>query len=233
MATFTQRGSGQYVAGEAHYLHLPKQGFSTRKACIVHGGGGQRNTETAPPNNGVQSALADRGIASIGADFADGYTFGSDTGVTRVGQLATYVSGIGAPSDKYLLYGASMGFCTLANWAWRNQSKVAAFAGVIPLCDLADVHDNNRDGFAAQIETAYGGLAAYQAAIGTHNPLTWASDLKFPIKIWYSTDDPRTIPSATLAFAAASGAQLVSMGAIGHTAVDRTGEVVDFLDRYA
>lgn len=233
MATFTERGSGEYVTGEGHYLHLPKRGFSGRYVCIVHAGRTQTHTVTAPPANSVQAALADRGIASIGADFSTGTTWGNDTSITRVGQLITWLTGRGAPSTKYLLYGVSMGSLVLLNWARANASQVAAYAGVIPAVDLADLHDFNRGGYAAEIETAYGGAAGYTAAVATHNPATATASFTFPVRVWYSTNDPVCIPSTATTFASATGGTAVPIGALGHATDDRTAELVEFFTAYA
>ncbi len=101
---------------------------------------------------------------------------------------------------------------------------------MIPTLDLAYVHDNDIGSSAAGIETAYGGLAAYQAALPTHNPAQYAATLNtVPQHIVYSTDDTFTIEATTLAYAATVGAVLQSQGAVGHTVTIDPYETCMFL----
>jgi alpha-beta hydrolase superfamily lysophospholipase len=80
---------------------------------------------------------------------------------------------------------------------------------------------------AAQIDTAFGGNAAYLAAVGTSNPMTRAASFQgVPVKLWYSTDDP-SVPTAHVAsFATAAGAPTASLGAVGHSAGSLTAEAL-------
>ena len=111
------------------------------------------------------------------------------------------------------------------------MASVAAIALITPVVDVDDIHDNNRNGYAAEIEARYGGLAAFDAALPTHNPVAFAGQLAgIPIKVWISSNDPVVIPATVDAFAAGSGAAVASLGAVGHTAGALDGaDVASFL----
>ena len=116
-------------------------------------------------------------------------------------------------SGKVHLLGISAGATAAFNWAKANPSLVQSILGVVPAIDIQDIHTNNRGGFAAEIATAYGGAPA-DADNPADNAATFAS---IPHKLLYATDDPICTAAAVTAFAAASGAKLHSLGAIGHT----------------
>jgi pimeloyl-ACP methyl ester carboxylesterase len=145
----------------------------------------------------------------------------------------TNASGGAAKTDKCLLVGGSMGGLMAVNWAYRNPTKVAAVALIIPVLDLEDVYTNNRGGLASQITAAYGGAPDY----ATRSPIQLASGLAgIPTKVWYATDDPVTPNIATnTTFAGSVGVSASTrlMGAVGHTfsAVD-ADEVMTFLAPY-
>jgi hypothetical protein len=91
--------------------------------------------------------------------------------------------------------------------------------------DPQDIDTNNRGGFSASIQAAWGG-AVPDASCPAKNT---ASFTGFPIKVWYTSDDPVCIPSVVTTFASAVGATTVNLGAVGHTGttIDPT-QVVSF-----
>jgi alpha-beta hydrolase superfamily lysophospholipase len=122
----------------------------------------------------------------------------------------------GAKAGKVLVYGGSMGALTALVWAMNNPTLVLGVGGIIPVVNLADVHDNNRGGHAASIETAYGGAAGYAAAVAAHNPAANPGLLaSMPIKLWTGGNDAVATPGAASAFVAAVGsnASVTSLGA--------------------
>jgi alpha-beta hydrolase superfamily lysophospholipase len=141
-------------------------------------------------------------------------SWGNDDAIDSVDKSLGWlgaVDGQRCRDDKVFLAGASMGTLTTLNWARQHLDKVAAVALCVPAVSLADLHDRNVQGWKTEIETAYGGAAAYTAAVPTHDPLTYASELVgLPIKLWYSPDDPVIAPAKVEAFAAAVGAELVA-----------------------
>jgi predicted alpha/beta hydrolase family esterase len=238
----TSVGTGEYVAGETHMgASGPRVVAASRRGVVIHGGRGQSALSNMPPDL-ITQALVAMGAPVLYGDFVDGRTWGSDLGQTRLGQLWTLQkNNFGAKNDKVVLYGSSMGALVVLNWARANPASVAAIALVIPATDLRDLHDNAASrgaaaaGAAAEIETAYGGAAAYAAAATAHNPAENAASYRgLPMKIWYSGDDPTCLPSITTAFASGAGAEAQNIGNFGHGSNSAyAGSVVDFLGSYA
>jgi predicted alpha/beta hydrolase family esterase len=166
------------------------------------------------------------GFPVLTSDFGGPSTWGNDTSRTAMTAAATWMmSQPGAMTDKVSLYGGSMGCLTVLNWAISNPTKVASIVLVLPAVSLADLHDNRQistpGDIAAFIDTAYGNHAGYVAALPTHDPNTTANRAALaalPIQVWYSTNDPIADPTIAQSFAAATGAELRSLGAVGHSA---------------
>lgn len=163
-------------------------------------------------------------------------TWGNSTIRTRISSARTLLNTrFGATTDKVLLSGSSMGGLNVLSWAIQNPTLVKAIALATPAVNLDYMHDNNVGGYAAEIDTAYGGLAAYNAAVAAHDPYQNTATLSgIPMKLWYSTDDPFIDPSHVTTFASAVGASTVNMGAVGHTLPSQAfNEVSGFLAEYA
>lgn len=169
-------------------------------------------------------AWADAGLVAIHGDFGGISTWGNDTAQARIDDGWAWIkANLPCATDKVLLVGDSMGGLDLLNWAHAHPSAVAGIALCFSVFDLADVHDNNYSpsfypsGTKAPIETAYGGLAGYQAAEPTHNPNRHPGDFSgIPIFIQYSSNDPICMPSITESFGAACGATMDNEGAVFH-----------------
>jgi pimeloyl-ACP methyl ester carboxylesterase len=174
--------------------------------------------------------LADAGFHQIAGDLsqtATQGTFGNSTSATRVGQLRAYLQGtLGAAAGPVDLRSGSGGFAAAVRYAKANPANVRTIIGMNPLVDLRDLHDNNRGGFAAEVETAFGGAAGYAADVASGNasePGTLGPLAAIPILLFYARDDPY-IPVATVTafraavLAAGGSCEIESMGAVGHTA---------------
>jgi hypothetical protein len=121
-------------------------------------------------------------------------------------------------ASKVLLHGGSQGSLHALAWGMRNAARVAAIACPLPIPSLAAMHDSpGAPSYAAEIEAAYGNLAGYQAAVASHDPDQNRAAFTMPIGFWYSNNDPTAPPAPALAFAAAVGASVTDMGAIGHS----------------
>lgn len=215
----TSHGVGQVHVGEGHTFMYRRDycANGTQRGCLFVHGAGVDNTQILSAYRDVPAAIARAGIPVLACDLA-GDNWGNDTGQARLTEAKTFMqTQFGTASGPCLVYAGSMGGLTALNWQRNNPTLVSAIHGTIMATDLADLHDNDRLGSAAGIETAYGGLAAYNAAVATHNPALFASGYStLPIRITYSTNDPAVVPATITAFAAASGATLVSVGAQGH-----------------
>lgn len=177
-------------------------------------------------------------LAAKGAIFSGGYAgyaWGNDASLAFMDSGKTYLQGeLGAKAGGVYLIGGSGGAITVCNWARAHLSSVKAIALNIGPPNIEIMRSTNRGGYQAEIEAAYGGNAAWQAARPTHNPVEFASVFNgvIPIKMWYSTDDPTVLPAEVQAFATAAGAELVSMGAIGHSVNTSAQVVLDFFDEH-
>lgn len=237
----TSKGFGQYAAGEGHVGVYPRlrPTIQRRGVIVTHGHGADHTSPVFGPYGvppGVPAALADAGMPVLSIDAGGTQPWGNDTSIARVADGWSYIkSQFGAKSDQVLIYGASMGALIALNWAKANPGLVAAMALHLPVTDLADIHDNNRIGYAVEIETAFGGAAGYAAAIAAHNPIANASAFSdIPIKMWYASNDTVVMPATVDAFASATGAKKASLGAVGHTTNTLDpGEVLAFLRPYA
>lgn len=235
--------TGRYVASENFIGAFGRrQKAGAKRGVLISGGLNQTALSNMPPDH-VTGMLTDDAIPVGYADYSNGATWGNDTGRDRVGQAWTFLkSEFGAKTDKVCLYGSSGGAITLLRWAFENPTNVACFVGLIPTTNLVDSHDNNRGGFAANIETAHGisGTYAGNATITTRDPAQHASSLtSFPIRLYYSNNDTIILPFTVTDFAAAvnaagGNATTVNMGDFGHGANPiYADELAGFLARYA
>lgn len=221
MTIQTRYGTSIYVAGESHTLILPRLASSLRGAIFGHGANRPASdgaNRSAPYGIIPRNMAEDRMV--IYPDLGGLYNWGNDTSISRVGSARTYLISEGAPSDKIILVGASMGAVAVCNWARQNPTLVQSLILFIPAVDVEDLRANNRDGVQASIETAYTNNAGWQAARTTHNPIEYAAaDLAgkgFDIKVYYSSNDPVCLPVLVESFIALVGAESHNLGAVGH-----------------
>lgn len=140
------------------------------------------------------------GFICLGGILGGGLAFGNNTFIASVDSIiAASAARYGTRTDKIGFYGGSMGGCAL-NWMWRNPSKVAFAALMIPLISLDDVHTDNEFGFGDAIDNAYnpainpgeaaGGYAVNGAA---HDPFLNMNSIKpfgHRLSIWPGVIDP-------------------------------------------
>jgi predicted esterase len=223
---------GTYVASETAYVLWGSRAKAAAAQGVVYCQG-SHSLGSALKGDTTLEYVVESGFVAVCGDLSQTTsqgTFGNDTARTRVGQLKSFVQGASSPlvaaSGKVHLLGASGGAAAAINYARANPTLVASMYLVVPLVDLADVHDNDRGGYAAEIETAYGGGAGYTAAVASHNPSASGNQAALsgvPMKIAYSTNDT-LIPSATvtayrdLVNAAGGTCTITSLGAVGHAA---------------
>lgn len=235
---------GGYVAAEASsafYGRLYKRDGTRRPVIYFTGGPGDARDYLTASSSGKQIApvLADAGIPVISAAFGGAALWGNDISQARIGQLWTYVkTQLGTKADKFVGIGVSKGATALLNYMRANPGNVAAFVGIVPAVNMTDIHDNNRGGNQASIDTAYG--AAWAANAATHDPslntATHASQA-IPTKLINGDSDVVVIPSTVSAFASAVGATLVTKAGTDHLAtapaIDPVEDVLRFVGPYA
>lgn len=231
-------GVGGYVAGESHILLCDRTTKPGAPGVLICTG----SHSTAPStmiNDGLDRAiaLAKAGFVVMSGDhgqpFPGGYgTYGNDTAITRIGQMRTFLQSsarhISASSGKIHLTGGSGGCAAAINFALRNPAFVASMSLMLPLIDLEDIYNNRTDATVtqAEIDTAYGGHAAYLAAVATHSPKRQDKTplANIPIRMFYAdANDPYISLQSVFDFrdevnGLGGNVSLVNLGGVGHNA---------------
>lgn len=223
MRLVTSYGTGEYAVGEAHAYtarRLRRPGDDARLVIQCHG----RDATALEGLDAVYGAAA-RGLADLGypvlsIDAGGKRTWGNDASINAVVNAVAWARAnrfaVSATKDPIII-GVSMGGATALNYARAHDA--AAVVSLIGAVDVDDLHDRNYNGFAAEIEAAWGGAAAYEAAKLTHNPIDNLAqfDGSVPTCFWYSDTDPVTPLAKVQQAAELAGGNLFSMGAIGHS----------------
>lgn len=156
-------------------------------------------------------------------------SWGVDAAQAEVTQLLIMLNQkFGTNPNRVLLLGDSMGTVLALNWARANPTKVAAIALLLPIPDLAYAHsDPQGNVLSTAINTAYGSLAAYQAAEPTHNPSRFPAAYKdMHIRFFSCSDDPVGSAQEVNDFVAEVQAQGGS-GSIAHQSMGAHGHTID------
>ena len=106
----------------------------------------------------------DAGIAVAGIDV--GESFGSPAGGALYSALYDAMTGKRGYSPKPVLLGRSRGGLMTLSWAAANPEKVAGFAGIYPVCNLASYPGVAQAAAAYETEPA-----ALQARLAEYNPV--------------------------------------------------------------
>lgn len=210
--------------------------------CHGHGGVGEIDgidpTTIGPINTAIVNTL---GCPIVSMDMGGTATWGNDTATAKMTNAIAQLTAISAKTTKIVLMGGSMGTLTVLGSILKGTitaSQVAAIALFVGVPDLGVFHDANRGGFAAEIETAYGGTAAYNAAVVAHDPAQNPSAFAgLPIRFWNGTADTTAPISDAQSFCTAVGAtaSVVSVSGGTHTTTTGlvpSGDVVTFLRPY-
>lgn len=156
-------GEAFFVAGRTAFL-IPGKGTASlpRKPWVWY-------APTLPglPNQAEQWMFAkfrDAGIAVAGIDV--GESFGSPAGCTLYSALYDEMTGKRGYSPKPVLLGRSRGGLMTLSWAVANPDKVAGFAGIYPVCNLASYPGVANAAAAYELEADL-----LQARLAEHNPV--------------------------------------------------------------
>ena len=117
-----------------------------------------------PEERWMFEKFLESGIAVAGIDVGESY--GSPTGRELFAQLHAEMTEKRGYSRKPVLLGRSRGGLMTLSWAAENPDKVAAFAGIYPVCNIASYPGVSKAAPAYEMTTE--GL---QSALDTHNPI--------------------------------------------------------------
>lgn len=212
------KGNGNAVAGQDDYLWTPDNplpGAPCVVLCHPHQGVPYDAFAgvATPSSTKVAAALAAAGFVVIGGDMA-GDNWGNDAGLATIPQMIAYAaSKTGCPTSHSFLGAQSMGGIAMVRYAAANPAKVLGCFGLLPATNVKWIYDNNVNGAAAAIATAWGGAPADVQALAA--PLIKAG--KVPGWTFYSTADLSVRPVDSTGFATAAGWQASAIDAtLGH-----------------
>lgn len=172
------------------------------------------------PYNDFVYQLVRYGCICLSIDAGGRYNWGGPLAVSAIASAKTYLQGtLGAAAGQVALVGISMGATGAINYARQYPAEVSGLALMYPAVDIEDILIAQPQ-LEGEVNGAYGASDATTRA--PHDPAQNVADLldggnlRWPMKLWYSTNDPVCRQDAVLAFAAATGAETESVGADGH-----------------
>lgn len=220
--------TGIISATEVHALVPPANmtaGTSFRLLVGLHGAGSSAGLEIGIL--GGKSNYTLRSLAFSQAGFyqlwlnGNGGDWANDTAQTALTTAWNWAkANLPIKTDGFVTYGNSAGNPWGLIWAKNNPGIVLAHAGSLPVVDIQDIHDNNRQSLAASIEVAANGSAGTisDSWYASHSPVRNQSSLaSLPQKYWYSDTDTVALPSLSNSYASSVGASLVNIGSYGHS----------------
>lgn len=225
-------GFGGYVRLEPWYMIAPRLSTGERPGLFyLHGAGGEETAlwPTWSPNSSRlmwwQSEFYPvfAPDSSTDAQTNGAHTWGNDASVATLDAAITYAQSLPelqmAPGPVVLI-GASMGHVLACNYALQHPTKVA---GIIGLAGASDIDYHYANGYAVNIDAAYGGSWANNGKLPvSHNPIDFADQLMMPHAYWYADDDTTVPPTGVgshVPFQSKYGGSTVaySMGTGGHS----------------
>jgi pimeloyl-ACP methyl ester carboxylesterase len=208
---------GRYTAGEYDgVLGTVKTDLHTETRGIVfcHGSGGLA----------ADALLLSRMLlheisrtATVHVGDLGGQTWGNDIAVTRIGEAVTLLKNTYG-CTKIALVGASMGGLNALNYIVRESDELECAVLLIPATDLVSLRANPWITVRwPEIDAIYG--APPNEDYTGHNPVDFADEIDpdFPMKIWWSNNDPLVYPYTIANFLAARPqTEHFDMGAVSH-----------------
>lgn len=211
---FTTYTQGLIASGEAEVVARPSAIGVARYAIYVHGAGDLgASWLNVPLRFPIFRALIDQGYTVVSPDLGGPQTWGNSVQQSRIDSTYSFIKQQTGGNPKVLLVGQSMGGLGSFIWAANNPAKVDRLAALIPVVNLADVHDRP-DYFRELIDTAYGG--SYNDAVQglDRNPLRLAASGRLhgvKMKVWYGAGDELCKPTDARQFGALTGAPVVAV----------------------
>lgn len=233
MSMWTQYGVGDITAAESFIISKPKNYLGPKRAVIYCHGDEGTNPAAIQYLQYVQrstliASIANNGHFLLSADLGGNATWGNNTVIARITSAVNYMLLQGVSPGKITLLLGSMGTVGGYAWAAANLGLVSCVVGMLPVVDLTDVWANNRGGYTATINAAYGGAYSEAAFGAQHNPKTMAlagAYAGMPMQLWYGTTDAIVIPATVVAFQAAVGASCIAYPIVGGHAETTIGNI--------
>lgn len=153
---------------------------------------------------------------------AGGYaTFGSDTAIEAIDQAVAWMASKGRPGP-FLLVGSSMGFCDLMAWARTHQKQVLGAIGIVPAVNIDYLYEHNvpvsDTTGRVLLDAAYPPGYVPEVHGAFHSPHRYAGSIKFPVRVFYASDDPLIPPQQVVDYAnSLPNGQAINLGPVGHT----------------
>jgi hypothetical protein len=153
-------------SGDAAYTLTPVGAPAQMGIIYCHPLGGTGNEITSDL---VCQQLARWGFPVIGALDGGMSSWGNDASRTCMdAKLAYLAASQGADASHVALYSISMGGATALSWAQAHLGIINFYACLAGVASVQTFHDQQS---ALSINAAYGGLAGWNAAAATHDPL--------------------------------------------------------------
>lgn len=197
-------GGGENITGWGPAFELAKRGYVVLASDLG-------DTPSVPYGTGLPAALGGTGNGGNGV-------WGNDAAMTKLTAVYNYaLNTLKGRTGKVALMGGSHGGSTACRWAAQNPTLVSCVLLGIGCVDHQDILTNNRSGFAASIQQAWGlgaGTTLPAGATGIQN----APNIQCPVLSYYSDNDPITPIDRQQAFQAANPTNITikSFGAVGH-----------------
>jgi pimeloyl-ACP methyl ester carboxylesterase len=212
--------------------------------AFVHGAGSTAIycIDALGKQGNLTSLIVGDGYTASADDNGGTATWGNAASLTALdANVTALLARSNVRTGKVALVSASMGGVISLNYALANPTKISCIVSVIPVINPDDIKTNNRSGYAASINTAYGGTYVEATQGATKNPYTYRANsaiADIPMLLIYGATDTLCLPAYTEAFAAAAPSKrtLVQL-ASGHdfTTYDSVNhpQILDFIKTYS
>lgn len=148
--------------------------------------------------------------------------WGNNQSQTKLEHVFFHMEDALVAGPKQLLVAGSHGAAAALRFAHDNPGQVCGVACFIGAINVEDIRANNRNGYAASINTAFGlsgGASVPAAANPATLAATWPTDV--PVRLWYSSSDPICVEATQTAFNSnapvGADVDVINFGDHGHT----------------
>lgn len=187
------------VPSQDFYVMLPNVAATEPNKLVIYHHGMTETcsgpiTENIAEKRALFLALTGAGYI-VAASNAHGNNWGNDASQADYLELYTYLRTC-YNITKVMFIGQSMGGLSALLMFASGAIPVTGFAGIYPVCNLADVYSNA--GFTGSINAAYGISGDYAAKTAGHDPVLIAGTSFAGKRMrFYASPNDVTVPAAT------------------------------------